>query len=141
MRNKKQSERGHALMESALVLVTTLTMLIGAMDFGQVMFFHQGLAERAQAAAHWAAANPYNATQIANVAVYNKASVAVGDRAILSGLTTGMVTSSLAGAGTKDAMVEVRIQNYPYRFFSPWIAGAYTASPIVVKLTHEASLP
>jgi hypothetical protein len=140
MRIRKPLERGHAMLEAALVLTATIAMLIGAMDFGQVMFFHQSLAERTQAAAHWAAANPYNAAQIANVAVYNDPATNSGVP-IVSGLTTAMVQSSLTNAGTQDAMVEVRIRNYPYRFFSPWIAGAYVASPLVVKMPHEASLP
>ena len=129
------------MVECAMVLVMTLALLIGAMDFGQIMYFHQSLAARAQIAAHWAAVNPYNATSIANVLVYGTASPTAGNHALISGMTTSMVSSSLSGANTQNATVRVQIQNFPYRFFSPWIAGAYTARPIVVSLTHEPSLP
>ena len=139
MKLNRRKQRGHTLMECSLVLLGSIALLLGAADFGQVMFFHQGLAARAQIAAQYAAVNEFNATQIKNVAVYGVPTAA--SNAVISGLTTSMVVPSLTGANTADAMVEVRIENFPFRFFSPWIAGLYTARPIVVRSPHEPSLP
>ena len=140
-RQTRRGQRGQAMVECAIILVMTLAVLIGAMDFGQVMYYHQSLAARAQLGAHWAAVNPYNAASVANMVVYGNPAPTAGNQALISGLTTAMVSSSVSGVNTNNAMVQVQIQNFPYRFYSPWIAHAYTARPITVRLTHEPSLP
>jgi hypothetical protein len=129
------------MVECSLIMTATMALLIGAVDFGQVLYFHQGLASRLQAGAHWAAVHSYDATKIANVVVYGSETAGQNTQSLMSGLTTAMISSSVSNANTTSAMVEVRIQNFPYRFFSPWIAGAYTARPLKVRVTHEASLP
>jgi len=55
---KKHSERGSQMVETSLILLTFLLMLIGTIDFGQVLYFHQSLVERARAAARYGAINP-----------------------------------------------------------------------------------
>lgn len=138
---KVRTRKGQAIVECAIVLLMTIALLIGAMDFGQVMYFHQSLASRAQIGAHWASVNTYDAASIANMVVYGTPSPGDSDNALVSGLSTAMVSSAVSDANTKNAMVQVQIQNFPYRFYSPWIASAYTAQPIIVRLTHEPSLP
>ena len=59
------------MVETSLVLLTFLMLLIGIIDFGQVLYFHQSLVERARAAARYGAINPTDTTGIQNVAVYN----------------------------------------------------------------------
>src|SRR5881296_4525655 len=72
-RNNKQT--GQAVIESALVLLIFLVMFIGIVDFGQFLYFHQSLSERARAGARYAAVHgtdtTINSTEIANVALYN----------------------------------------------------------------------
>ena len=141
MNRRKGSQRGSTMVECSLILTATLALLIGAVDFGQVLYFHQGLVSRLQAGAHWAAVNSYDAAKIANVVVYGRETPGQDSYSLISGLTTAMVSSSLSNANTTRAMVEVGIENFPYRFFSPWIAGAYTTRPLKIRVTHEASLP
>ena len=73
---RKHSERGQSLVETGLVLVMFLLLLIGIIDFGQILYFHQSLVERARAAARYGALNPTDTTGIKNVAVYNVATFA-----------------------------------------------------------------
>jgi hypothetical protein len=67
-------------------------MLVGIVDFGQFLFFHQVLTDRARAGARYAAVNPYNATSIQNVVVYNSPTAPNGNPTGLFGLTTSNVT-------------------------------------------------
>jgi len=116
------SERGQSLIESALVLLVLLPLLMGIIDVGQFLYFHQAVSERARAAARWGAVNPFNGSQIANVAIYNDpAGPTHGASAVLPYLTTtpgadGYVSATLSGAGTEDARITVTIADYPAGF-------------------------
>jgi len=119
---KRQS--GQAVVESALIMLVFLPVLIGIMDFGQFLYFHQSLAERARAAARYGAVHTYSdGSDSANVAVYNDpAGTANGKTQLLPHLTTGIVSATLSGAGTDDARITVTISNYPYNFISPYMS-------------------
>src|SRR5262249_526740 len=56
------SSRGQAMIETSLVLVLLLAFLVGTLDCGQFLYFHQALSERARAAARFAAVNPTDRT-------------------------------------------------------------------------------
>src|SRR5436305_14449907 len=104
---KNKREKGSSLLESALVLLTFLMMVIGVIDFGQVLYLHQSLVERARSAARYGAINPTNSAGIQNMAVYNSATVANGQSAMLAGLTTAMVDVQNPGINTPNARVVV----------------------------------
>ena len=129
------------MLESALILMVLIALLIGSIDIGKVMFFHQGLVERARSGIQWAAVNPFNSTQVKNVVVYGTPSPAGNAQPVFYNLSTSLVSAELKDSNTSKARVEVRITNYPYEFLSPWIAGSYTARPIIATITHEPSLP
>ena len=121
MRSRKH-RRGQSLIESALVLVIALPILLGIMDFGQFLYFHQALSDRTRAAARWGAVNPFDSAKIANVAIYNDpAGPTNGASMALPYLNTrpgtdGYVSATLSDAGTDDARITVTIASYPYSF-------------------------
>ena len=119
---KRQS--GQAAVESALIMLIFLPVLIGILDFGQFLYFHQSLAERARAAARYGAVHTYtDGSDSAKVAVYNDpAGTTNGATQLLPHLTTGIVSATLSGAGTDDARITVTISNYPYNFISPYMS-------------------
>jgi Flp pilus assembly protein TadG len=129
------------MLETALVLLMFILMLIGTLDFGQVLYFHQSLVERARAAARYAAINPTDSTGIQNIAVYNSATVPSPPVAILPGLTTGMVNVSNPGNNTPEARVMVTISGYPINFISPYIAQTFNNRPVIVSVTSENQVP
>lgn len=129
------------MVETALVLLVFLMILIGIIDFGQVLYFHQSLVERARAAARYGAVHPTDTTGIQNVAVYNSATVSGTPSAILSGMTTSMVDVQNPGINTNDARVVVTISNYPVSFISPYIAQSFHNRPIVVTMGSETQVP
>jgi hypothetical protein len=136
---KRARQRGQAMVESALVLLVTMGILIGTCDFGQFLFLHQSLTERVRAAARYGAVRAYAwpGTEMLNVAVYNDPNPPNGASSIVPGLTTSMVTAEIIGEGTDAARIRVSINNFPFNFFSPWIAQQATARTIIASVPYE----
>jgi hypothetical protein len=136
---RRARQRGQAMVESALVLLVTMGILIGTCDFGQFLFLHQSLTERVRAAARYGAVRAYAwpGTEMLNVAVYNDPNPPNGASSIVPGLTTSMVTAEIIGEGTDAARIRVSINNFPFNFFSPWIAHHATARTIIASVPYE----
>jgi hypothetical protein len=115
-----------------------LVILIGVLDMGQILFFHQFLGERVRTGARYAVVHTYNATAIQNVVAYNTATPANG-AAGLFGLTAQMVSVNRYDAGTLSDRVEVKVTGYNMRFLSPWLAGVFTPGPFRAVLPLEAA--
>lgn len=132
-------ERGQAFVESALVLIVFVSITIGIADFGQFLYLHQSLTERVRAAARYGAVRPYDfpGDSIRNVAVYGTATPAVGSKPLVPGLKTSMVTANLIAAGTDAARIKVTVSNFPFNFFSPWIAKKAKARAIIASIAYE----
>jgi Flp pilus assembly protein TadG len=140
--NNNRSERGSQMVETSLILIVFLMMLIGTIDFGQVLYFHQSLVERARAAARYGAINPTDTTGIQNMAVYNVASYSgSAPSAMLPGMTTSMVNVQDLGNNSNEARIMVTISGYPINFISPYIAQQFNNRPVIVCLTAENQLP
>ena len=120
----RQNQRGQMFVEAGLIMLIFLPVLIGIMDFGQFLYLHLSLTERARAAAHYGAITTYtDGSDIVNVAIYNDPTgSASGASPLLPNLQStdsskdGYVTATLTGAGTDDARIRVTITNYPYNF-------------------------
>jgi Flp pilus assembly protein TadG len=141
-RSTRHSERGSGLLETSLIFLTFLLMLIGTIDFGQVLYFHQSLVERARTAARYGAINPTDTAGIQNMAVYNVASFnGSAPPAVLRGMTTAMVDVQDLGANTTAARIMVTISGYPINFISPYIAQQFNNRPVIVSLTAETQVP
>jgi len=134
---RKHSQRGQSFVETGLVLIIFLMLLIGILDFGQVLYFHQSLVERARAAARYGAIHPTDTTGIQNMAVYNSATVPSPPNPILNGMTTAMVNVQNPDINTTAARVVVTISNYPITFISPYIAQTFNNRPVMVAMSSE----
>ena len=137
-RNHRSRRRrlGQAAIESAFVLLPFLALLIGAFDFGQVLIRHQMMVERVRGALRWAVVQPYDGTgaQIRNLILYNQTTSGAGP-AFLN-LTSQNIQVDYVPPTTgnpNDENLTVSIVNYPYEFFSPWIATAVTGARPVVQ--------
>ena len=112
------------MAELSLIFVVVMSMLVGALDFGQFLYLHLSLTERTRAAAHYGSVTTFtDGSAIAKVAIYNDpAGTANGATALLPNLQTtsssgdGYVSATLTSAGTDDARIRVTITNYPYNF-------------------------
>jgi Flp pilus assembly protein TadG len=140
----KNRQRGQAMVESALVLLVFLALLVGIADFGQVVFMHQGITERARNAARWGAIHFTDQTGARNMVLYNRPTVPDDDgdgngNDGFMGLNSSMVTVSRQNQGTNEDRIVVRVSNYPFHFFSPWISNVYTGRPIIATAPVEAA--
>src|SRR5205814_3656855 len=98
MTKRRSTQSGQALVESGLILFIFLVFLIGTFDFGQYLYFHQSLSERARAALRYGIINAADRTGIQNMAVYNDPAGTVnGATALLPDFNTGMVAVCLPG--------------------------------------------
>ncbi len=129
------------MLESTFILTAFIATTLGVLDVGQVMYFHQGIVERVRHAASWSSRRAYDATEIRNVVLYNTETPSNNATPTFQHMTAAMVDVSLEDTGTPSARVMVRVKNYPYTFYSPWIARMYTARQITAVATHEPSLP
>jgi Flp pilus assembly protein TadG len=137
------NRRGNALVESALVFGAFLFMLVGTFDFGQFLFVHQTLVERARNAVRFAALNQTaTTTQIQNMVLYNQTTVPTGSTTGDFGLTAAMVTvtdvtTDAAGSTSQSPAKKVVISGYPFTMFSPFVGGVKTGRTIVASLPRE----
>ena len=145
MRRNRDNRKGAGLVESALVLFIFLAFCLGTLDFGQFLYFHQALAERARAAARYGSVNWTDRTGIQNVAIYNDpAGTANGATAILPNLTTTMIAVCLPAdtncsnvSGTTESRITVTITGYQMTTFNFVFPQAFTNKAITASIPSE----
>lgn len=138
---KMRRERGSALVEGALICSAFFYLLIGIVDFGQFLFIHQTLSERAREGVRYGVVNdPTDSTSIQNVVLYGQASGG-SVPATAQSTDTGIfnvprsdVTVTATGSATDDYRLTVQIVNYKYTIYSPFIAGSYNGPNILAGL-------
>ena len=136
MLKRKGTQSGQSLIEAALTITIFLAMFIGILDFGQFLYFHQSLVDRARAAVRYAAVNPTaTETMVQQYTVYNDATATSGTP-MISGLTTSMVSLTRTGTAA-EAVANVTISGYPINYLSLWVAGVRTTA-VNVSLPSEA---
>src|SRR5712692_3082022 len=124
-----------AFIEASFFALTFALLLIGIFDCGQFLYIHQALVERARYAARWGAVtNPTDTTSIQNMVLYNQSTAPSPPADGYFGLTSDMVQVTNPNSGTDNYRVVVLITNYPYRVFSPLIAGTFKGPNISVSV-------
>jgi cell division protein FtsB len=137
--NNKKSQKGQAMVESALSILVFLSMLLGILDFGQYLYFQQTLTERARAAARYAVLDPSQATKIKNIALYNSETVGEDTKGLIPGLTADMISISTADLGSPEGRVTVKISDFPITFVTPGLARSLKAP--IVSVTYPSEAP
>jgi hypothetical protein len=140
MTSESRQRRGQALLESALVTLVFIVLLVGVMDIGQFLFVHQTLVERGRNALRYGVVRPFDAAAIRNMVLYNQPSAPPGGQSApgIFGLTPSMVSVTRQDATFNEDRVILTISGYPFRFFTPFIAGLARGKPITVSLPYEA---
>ena len=137
MAHRRKRQKGQALIETSLVLIALLLMIVGIMDFGQFLFFHEALTDRVRVGARYAAVNPYDATAIKNMVVYNSDTAPNGATSGLFGLQTSQVTVTPTPTSGAPTYVEVKISGFPIQLLSPYLTKSYTHHPIIATRKTE----
>jgi Flp pilus assembly protein TadG len=137
MRTNRRNQRGQSAIEGVLVTIVLIALFLGILDFGQLMFVHQTLTERARAAARYASIHPDDAAAVQNLALHGSTTAPAGATSGFWGLTSSMVDLARVNQGTNDESVVVTISNYRFQFLSLWIAGTARGKPIVASSPVE----
>jgi Flp pilus assembly protein TadG len=132
---RRKARRGSTIVELAFIFLVFFCMLIACFDFGQFLFVHQALVQRAR----WAARSgvigtngiAYTPDQIRNLVIYGATS---GSGTGYFGLTSSMVTVNNYDANTDAWRTEVKISHFPFKMLTPYLAGNYTGATIVVDV-------
>ncbi len=136
MKSSRKSRRGSLFVESACVLLVFLTILIGTLDVGQLLFLHSSLTERVRAAARYGAVNSYDQTSVENMVLYSQPTIPVTGSPAFE-LSRSMVSVSRQDAGTSEDRVVVTVSGFPVHFFTPWIAGISQGLSITACASYE----
>jgi len=132
IKSMRKKSGGSVIVETALIFLVFACLLLGAFDFGQFLFVHQALVERARYAARWGAiTDPTDSASITNMVLYNSPS---GSGTGYFNLTVDNVFVTNPGAGTDDYVLNVKLSGYKYIRVSPYIAGSYTGPQINVSV-------
>jgi Flp pilus assembly protein TadG len=136
---RKKAQRGQALVETALVLLTLISMIIFIMDMGRILLLQQFIGERARATARSAVVNNWTSTQAANFLVYNSTTAPGGGGAGYLGLqTTQVAYNTLGTSGSSDYRLQVKVTGVPVLTWIPYIAHQYTLAPIVATMPAQS---
>jgi hypothetical protein len=129
---RKKSQRGAALVETALVFTSALGMIVFIVDMGRILLTQQFISERARVGVRNAVVNNWNATSVQNYVVYGTTSAPDGGGAGYFGLTTSEVNfSSIPDSGIGDARYQVTVSGVPLFTWIPYMAGRYTAPTVI----------
>ncbi len=130
--------KGNTIVETALIFLVFVPLLLGAFDFGQFLFIHQALVERARYAVRWGAIHdPTDSASICNMVLYNQSTTPTSGTSYfnLTGCAAGSnVIITNPGSGTDNYYLEVRISGYSYSVLSPYITGSYTGPAITASV-------
>src|ERR1700688_3256521 len=97
-KSRRSKSSGSVIVETALIFLVFACLLLGAFDFGQFLFVHQALVERARYAARWGAiTDPTDSVSITNMLLYNSAT---GSGTGYFNLTSANVFVTNPGVGT-----------------------------------------
>jgi Flp pilus assembly protein TadG len=130
LRRRRQS--GSVLVELSIISMTTFAMMIGVVDFGQFLYVHQTLTERARAAVRYGVTtSPVDTTGVQNMVMYGQTTA--GGSPIF-GITSSNVQVTTPGGNTTDYRLVVFVTNYNYTIYSPFISGSYTGPNITAVL-------
>ena len=129
-------EKGAAMVEGALVMLSLLAMLLFIMDMGRILLMEQYIAYRAEATVRQAAVNNWTSADAQNYLVYNDTS---GSGPGLMGLTASEVSYTTVGtSGAPDYMVQVTVSGVPAFEWIPFIAGRLALPSVVVTAPAQS---
>lgn len=113
-------QRGQSLVEATLVLLVFFALLLGVVDFGQVLFAHQALVERVRSAVRWGSLHPDAGPQpVRNLVLYG--TPAPGSDRFLDLPEDSVVVAFAEEDGVPTLHVEV--VNFEAPLFAPWWPG------------------
>lgn len=155
---RRVTSKGSTMLELSFIFTIFFCLLMGTFDFGQFLFVHQALVERARMAARWGTAcsaqTPFCHTtdEITNMVLYDQSTNPGGGAKGYFNLTSSMVTVSETTdtdcftSGAEPSLFNrliVQVHDYPYVMISPYSAGSYNGPNITIgePINQDFSTP
>src|SRR5215210_8085039 len=137
----KKSERGATLVEFAIGATVFFTVMFAVVEFGRMLYVHNGLSDAARRGARYAVV--HSQADVANVklmAVYGNTNGGA-QQPLVDHLTTNNVVVTYSGDpnafGVNKGTVTVQIQNYDFNFSIPLVGGKIRMPKYSTALTGE----
>lgn len=125
------------MVEGTLILLVFLSVLIGTIDFGQLLFTHQMLVDRVRVGLRWGMIHAWDGTGngVANVILYNHPDPAQKTTSFLNLKRANVEVTQVPGSVSdpNDLRLKVRIVDYKLTFFTPFISRSFTNNYAVVE--------
>jgi hypothetical protein len=116
----RRKQKGQSLIEGTLVMLVFFALLLGVIDFGQVLFAHQSLTERARAAVRWGSLHPEGGPDpVRNLVLYGSPN-ASPEPGYLGLRRDNVLVSFRAGP---VPTLHIEIVNFEAPLFAPWWPG------------------
>jgi hypothetical protein len=124
------NRRGQTLIESTLATVVILVLLVATVDFVQVVYLHQALAEHVRSTARWAAVRPVEIDRVRDRLLFG------GDRnrTPVLGLQPSNIAVDHVDAGTDHERLRLAIVNYEFRLLTPGLAGSFRQAEVAFEI-------
>ena len=136
---RRKRQRGAALVETSLVLMTLLGMILFILDMGRILLSEQFIAERARVGARNAVVNNWTSTQVANYVVYGSTTAPDANAPGFLGLLPSQVTlTSYADSGINDGRYQVTVTGVTLFTWIPYIAGQYSSPTVTATMPVES---
>lgn len=140
-RTRRPRQKGNVLVESALVLFVFIIVLIGIVDFGQILYVHQALVERVRNVTRNAVVSALTDAQIRNMIVYGQTSARTTDSGTplpgYLGLRPEHVNVQILDRTYNEHRLVVEVRGTPVAIISPLIVGTGQIIPLRVAIPLE----
>jgi hypothetical protein len=136
---RQSKQRGSAMVEGALALLLTFSMLLFIIEMGRFLLIQEYIAERARLTARKASVNSWTSTQVQNFLVYGVADTATRTTPGTMGLLPSQVTyATLGTVGTPNYRLQVKVAGVSAVMIIPGMAGNRTLPTVVATVPAQS---
>ena len=136
-------QKGAAMIEGALVLVTLLSTIMFTMDISRMLMFQQFYTEHTRTAARSAVVNNWSSASTANYVCYDSTTApapvnGVPTAGLLGCLPSTVTVSTLGTQNNPDYRLQVKVSGIQVLTWIPFMAGGYTLAPTIATMPIQS---
>ena len=140
---RRTAQKGAAMIEGALVLVTLLSTILFTMDISRMLLYQQFYTERTRTTARNAVVNNWTDDSTKNYLCYNTTTApaainGVVTPGLLGCLPSTVTVSTLGTSGSSDYRLQVKVSGIQVLTWIPYMAGRYTLGPMIAIMPIES---
>src|SRR5260370_3081346 len=139
---RTKRRRGAAMLETALILTTALSMILFIVDMGRILLWQQFIVERARVGARNAVVNNWDSTAVKNYVVYGSTTAPAsqsGTPAGFLGLLPSQVTvNKVADSGIGDGRYQVKLSGVPILTHLPYMSAQSTLPAVTATMPVQS---